>query len=353
MTATGFISADSHVTEPIELYAERVAPEFRDRVPRIVDVDGWRTLHAEGVRPRKLMTAGELDLAVVGGPDPDVRRREQAQDGVVAEVVYPNWALTTVFIGDPALQLALARAYNDWAGETLNTVHRSLPVAMVPMADVDAAIVEAQRCAALGFRALSLPARVEQAEYNDDRYDPFWSCAVELGLPLTVHSGTGYEPRVARGRGANVLNYVLAAQSDGPRVLLFLAAGGVLDRFPELRVVTVETGASWLAWVMTQADEVYEDHAMFARERLSARPSEFLRRQCAATFMVDPVAIGNREVTGTDCLMWGNDYPHPEGTWPHSPDAATAQLAGVDDGDREAVMGGNAARVFGFDLDRC
>jgi predicted TIM-barrel fold metal-dependent hydrolase len=349
----GFVSADSHVTEPVELYADGVAARFRDRVPRIVDVDGWRTLHAEGVRPRKLMTAGELDLAVVGGPDPEKRRREQAQDGVVAEVVYPNWALTTAFVGDPELQLALAGAYNDWADAQLNTVHRSLPVALIPMADVDAAIVEAQRCAALGFRALSLPARVEQAEYNDDRYDPFWACAVELGLPVTFHSGTGYEPRVSRGRGANVLNYVLAAQGDGPRVLLTLAAGGVLDRFPDLRVVTVETGASWLGWVMTQADEVYEDHAMFARERLSDRPSAFIRRQCAATFMVDPVAVRNRSVTGTDVLMWGNDYPHPEGTWPQSPDAATAQFDGVDDAERDAIMGGNAARVFGFDLARC
>ena len=349
---TGFISADSHVTEPIELYADGVAPEFRDRVPRIRDVDGWRTLYAEGARPRKLMTAGELDLAVVGGPDPDVRRREQAQDGVAGEVVYPNWALTTAFVGDPRLQLALAAAYNDWAHVQLDTVHRSLPVAMIPMADVPGAIAEAQRVAALGFRALSLPARVEQGDYNDDRYDPFWSCAVELGLPLTFHSGTGYEPRVAHGQGANVLNYVLAAQADGPRVLLFLAAGGVLDRFPELRVVTVETGASWLAWVMTQADEVYEDHAMFSRTRLSARPSEFIRHQCAATFMVDPVAVRNRDVTGVDVLMWGNDYPHPEGTWPQSPDAATAQLDGIDAADRDAIMGGNAARVFGFDLAR-
>ena len=346
------ISADSHVTEPIELYEERVDARFRDRVPRIVERDGWRTLVAESVTPRKLMTVSELDLAVVGGSDPDQRRREQAQDGVTAEVVYPNWALTVVFVGDPELQMAIAGAYNDWACDHLMHEHRSLPVAMVPMADVDAAIAEARRCAGLGFRALSLPARVEQAEYNDPRYDPFWSCATELGLPLTFHSGTGHDPRMVRGPGANVMNYVLAAQMDGPRVLLSLAAGGVLDRFPALRVVVVETGASWLGWVMTQADEVYVDHARFSKVQLSAKPSEFIRRQCAATFMVDPVAVRNRDVTGTGVLMWGNDYPHPEGTWPNSAPAVAEQFDGVGEADRAAILGGNAASVFGFDLAR-
>ncbi|MEI7999794.1 MAG: amidohydrolase family protein [Actinomycetes bacterium] len=346
------VSADSHVTEPIELYEERVDARFRDRVPRIVERDGWRTLVSEGVAPRKLMTVSELDLAVVGGADPEQRRREQAQDGVAAEVVYPNWALTVTFVGDPALQFAVAGAYNDWAHDHLMTEHRSLPVAMIPMADVDAAVVEARRCADLGFRALSLPARVDEAEYNDPVYDPFWACATELGLPLTFHSGTGHDPRMVRGPGANVLNYVLAAQMDGPRVLLFLAAGGVLDRFPDLRVVVVETGASWLGWVMTQADEVAVDHARFSKLTLSDRPSAFIRRQCSATFMVDPVAVRNRDVTGTDVLMWGNDYPHPEGTWPNSAPAVAEQFAGVAEPDRAAILGGNAARLFGFDPSR-
>ena len=346
------VSADSHVTEPIELYAERVDARFRDRVPQIVERDGWRTLVAESVAPRKLMTVSELDLAVVGGSDPATREREQAADGVSAEVVYPNWALTVVFVGDPELQLAIAGAYNDWAAEHLMSAHRSLPVAMIPMADVDAAIGEARRCADLGFRALSLPARVEQADYNDPVYEPFWSFAAELGLPLTFHSGTGHDPRMTRGPGANVVNYVLAAQLDGPRVLLFLAASGVLDRHPGLRVVVVETGASWLGWVMTQADEVAVDHARFSKVALSDRPSAFIRRQCAATFMVDPVAVRNRAVTGCDVLMWGNDYPHPEGTWPNSAGAVTTQFADVGAVDRAAILGGNAARVFGFDLTR-
>ena len=165
--------------------------------------------------------------------------------------------------------------------------------------------------------------------YNDAAYDPFWAAAEEIGLPLTFHSGTGYDPRIVRGPGGAVINYILGAQSDGPSVFLHLAAGGALDRFPGLRVVTVETGAAWVAWVLTQADLVYEDHKMFRKTSLSLKPSELIRRQCHATFMSDPVAVHNRSITGVECLLWGNDYPHPEGTWPHSAAAVDAQFAGV------------------------
>jgi predicted TIM-barrel fold metal-dependent hydrolase len=345
----GYISADSHVTEPIELYADRVDNEFKSRVPRIVDVNGWRTVEAEGLAPRRLMSVDQLQVATVGAPDPEQREREQRDDGVIAEVVYPTWALNAAFVGEPALQLALSRAYNDWAVEHLTSAHRSLPVAMIPMGDVPSAVIEAQRVAALGLRALSLPCRLQGREYNDPVFEPFWDAASELGLPLTFHSGTGYEPRLMHGQGANVMNYVLGAQFDGPRVLLSLAAGGVLDRHQDLHVVATETGASWLGWVMTQADGVYVDHAMFSKTKLSDKPSEFIRRQCHATFMLDPVAIKNRDVTGLDCLIWGNDYPHPEGTWPKSQTDAVGQLEGVSEADQSAIMGGTAARVFGFE----
>ena len=155
----GYISADSHVTEPVELYAERVDRSFRDRVPRIAERDGWRTLVAEGMAPRKLMPASALGRAVVGSPDPGQRRREQEQDGVVGEVVFPNWALQHgLRRRGPALQVQISRAYNDWAHEAFSAEHRSLAVAMIPMADPETAVAEAQRAAGLGMRACPCPA---------------------------------------------------------------------------------------------------------------------------------------------------------------------------------------------------
>src|SRR4029077_3316253 len=127
-----------------------------------------------------------------------------------------------------------------------------------------------------------------------------WAVAEEIGLLLTFHSGTGHEPRVVRGPGGAGVNYLMGAQLDGQTVILPLADGGALDRFPELKVVTVEAGASWLAWIMTQADAIYADHSMYSKPKLSLKPSELIRRQCSATFMYDPVAINNRATTGIE-----------------------------------------------------
>ena len=97
-----YISTDSHVTEPIELYAERLDNEWRDRAPQIVNRDGWRTLLIDGMDPRKLMTESELDIAIVGGADPATRHVEQSQDGVSAEVIFPTFALQACFAPDEA-----------------------------------------------------------------------------------------------------------------------------------------------------------------------------------------------------------------------------------------------------------
>jgi len=345
-----FISTDAHVTEPIELFGERVDARFRDRVPRIETVGEWRTLVVENMRPRRLMPASQREVAVVGEFDADDRLRDQARDGVSAEVIFPTFALQACFSSEDAeFQRAMCRAYNSWASEVFADP-RLLPVGLVAMLDVDGAIDDARLAAEQGFRALFLPAHVPDRPYNDEAYDPFWAAAQDIGLPLTFHSGTGHEPRVARGPGGAVINYLMGAQLDGPMVILTMAAGGALDRFPGLRVVTVETGASWLAWIMTQADAIYQDHYMWANPKLSLKPSELIRRQCAATFMYDPVAINNRGTTGVETLMWGNDYPHPEGTWPSSQEVASQQFEGVPDDDVRAIVSGNAAAVFGFDV---
>ena len=353
-----FVSADSHVNEPLSLFRERCPSALQDRVPRFEEVDGGSLLLIEGLRPRKM--PGGIDMekadlagaAQAGGWDPARRMADQDADGVAAEVVFPTMALQACFsTSDPVLQMALARAYNDWAIEIFSPHPNRFAVAGIcPVLDLEEAAREARRLVDAGIRCLMLPALVADRPYNDAAYDDFWALAVELGVPLTFHSGTGHEPRVARGPGGAVINYLLGSQIDGAHVMLHFSAGGALDRFPGLRIVTVETGAAWLAWVMTQADEIYDRHHMWASPKLSCKPSELIRRQCHATFQHDPVAVKNRDVTGIEPLMWGSDYPHPEGTWPESQRICADQLSGVGEADQRAILRDNAAKVFGFDL---
>ena len=153
-----FISTDSHVTEPITLYADGVPAEYHDRVPRIVERDGWRTLLVEGLDPRRLMPASELAEAVIGDVDAASRFTDQERDGVRAEVIFPTFALQACFSAEDAgLQAALCRAYNEWAMDVLGNEHRLLPVGLVSMLDIDAGIEQAQALATAGCRALFLP----------------------------------------------------------------------------------------------------------------------------------------------------------------------------------------------------
>jgi len=351
------ISADSHVNEPPEMFAERLPVGLRARAPRVEEIDGVAALLIEGMRPRKLPRgrdplAGEaLERAQAGGWDPVLRLRDQDRDGVAGEVVFPTLGLQACFVSpDPVLQMALARAYNDWVTEVFAAhPQRFAAAAVVPMADIDAAIVEARRAARLGLRALFLPIQMPAKPYNDPDYDRFWAAAEALGLPLTFHAGTGHEPRIERGPGGAVINYILGSQADGAHLLCYLTMSGVFARFPGLQVVTVETGSAWLAWIVTSMDEIYDKHQMWATPKLALKPSEYLRRQAHVTFQNDPVGIANRGVTGVEALIWGSDYPHPEGTWPRSRETLDRQLAGVAADERRAMVGGTAARLFGFD----
>jgi predicted TIM-barrel fold metal-dependent hydrolase len=130
--------------------------------------------------------------------------------------------------------------------------------------------------------------------------------------------------------------------------VMALVAGGVLDRFPQVKVCFVESGASWLAAVAERMDEVYEAHEPFVRPKLSLTPREIIQRQVACSFQTDRACIMARSVTGTQSLLWGADYPHHEGTFPRSKEVLAHLFDGIDisEQDKADIVGGNAARLF-------
>jgi predicted TIM-barrel fold metal-dependent hydrolase len=112
----------------------------------------------------------------------------------------------------------------------------------------------------------------------------------------------------------------------------------------------VEVNAGWMSWVMSTLDEYFVAHGAGLRKpHLPEMPSHYLRRQVHATFQSDPVAVMMRSFTGTDCLLWGNDFPHGEGTYPHSNKVLDELLHDVSYEDARKIVGGNALRLFGFD----
>ena len=359
------LSADSHVQEPPELYAERLPARYRDRAPRIVERDGERYHVVEGKKPRRLDIAKtreteddqsrEFRHDPSGGRDIDRRRADLARDGVDAEIIYPNQSLFLYNAQDAGYQFAVARAYNDWAIELFGSHgDRFLPVAIAPVIDIAEAVAEVERAAGLGYRTVKIPISMSARPYNLPEYDPLWAAIADSGMVLALHAFTEDQDTypedwgTEEGVGGGLIHMAMS-MIRGQNPVALLIASGALERHPGLRFVIVECGAGWLAWLLYVMDEQAAKKHMWIRPKLDLLPSEYFRRQGHLTFSDDPVALHNIRFTGADCLLWGSDYPHDEGTFPHSRAVIARTFEGVSGEDTRKIVHDNAARLYGFD----
>ncbi|MCY4514090.1 MAG: amidohydrolase family protein [Candidatus Tectomicrobia bacterium] len=359
------ISCDSHATEPATLLFERVDKKFHDRLAHVrVDEDGSKWHIVEGMEPARWVMDNE-DLegedrernAVDGAIE--TRLAHQDRDGVDGEIIFPNKFLTIFATSDPEFAFAQTRAYNDWAWEFYGPlVNRLSPMAVLPTMDVDLAIEEAERVARMGYRGVTIPVKpvygstsAKDPHYNRPEYDRLWACLEGAALPATIHVGTGKDPRTTRGYGGAVTNYVAHALSPSVEVMSILCSSGVLERHPGLRIVSVESGVGWFPWCGQAMDEAYRKHHMWSFPKMKELPSHYLKTQCFGTFMEDPVGLSLAEEFGyQDAMLWSSDYPHQEGSWPHSAEAIERQMGGLSEESRVKILGGNAAKLFGFNV---
>jgi predicted TIM-barrel fold metal-dependent hydrolase len=357
------VSADGHVQEPNDFLTTRVDTKWHDRLPGLLSiVDGKdKSLHqvADGFRaPLKvhdIKFEGEDRLRNRSGRTPDDRIAELAADGVDAEILFPNKGLTVWATQDPALSHAMCRAYNEWAWETFADYDDVLvPMAAIAPGEVEVAIDEIQRCAELGFKGLALPCKPvfgppdhNDPNYNLREFDPLWAAICEVDLPVTFHVSTGRDPRTSRSRGGAIINYAVHSLAPTMEAIANICASGVAEQFPTLRFGTVEAGIGWVAWALQAMDEACKKHHMFVRPELELLPSEYFKRQGFASFQEDKAGLDlARGHDLVDNFLWANDFPHHEGTWPHSAEAIERTMGQLDDAERARILGLNSAEIF-------
>jgi len=353
------VSADGHVQEPSDLWATRMNEAYRERLPGVImDGKGNKLQKTEGFRPLRLQNTefeGEDLLRNQSGKTPEDRVLDLARDGVEAEILFPNKGLTIWATPDPDFSHAMCRAYNDWAWETFADFNdRLAPMACVAPGALEKTIEEIQRCAALGFKGLSLPCKPvwgapdhTQLNYNLPEFDDLWACVQDVDLPITFHVSTGRDPRTARGNGGAVINYAVHSLAPTMEPIANLCASGVLDRYPKILFGTIEAGIGWVAWALEALDEAYKKHHMWVRPKLDRLPSEYFKSNGFASFQEDKPGLDlAREHGLVGNFLWANDFPHHEGTWPHSAAAIERTMGGLDDAERAQILGLNAARIF-------
>lgn len=356
-------SGDSHLVEPADLWEQALAPALAARMPRSErDPDGgWETIHVDGRSFRRRIPRavglrdweGNSVVDRVGrGNDPVTRLEDLDQEGIWAELIYPSIGMWMSSIHDPELLAAGCRAVNDWALDVQRQSPRFVCTATIPLLTVDTATAEVARAAAAGYHAAYLSVAPPTAEdWNDPVWEPLWAALEETGLVVAFHIGTephdagGFHGNYYRGPGGAILNY-METTFGGQRAVAKMIASGVFDRYPGLRVIVSEGGATWGPFVADRLDEAYRQHASAVRPTLRRLPSEYLYEHVYASFQHDRSAPAAMWAMGWRNVLWGSDYPHLEGTFGHSQKTLHELFDDVDAETRERITVGAFAELF-------
>ena len=361
------ISADSHITEPPETYIDFIDPAWRDRAPRMVDggpgigdqfiVDGMKkpinigTAAAAGLPPEQIRLKGRRFSELHrGGWDPVARLLDQDRDGVAAEIIYPTVGMVLCNHRDADYKVACFDAYNRWiAAFCEHAPNRLIGCGQTAMRSVEEGIADLHSIKALGLRGVMLPGLPVVEDYDSPVYAPFWEAAIELGLPLSFHILT-YRQGETRGPAMNTFLSVVRGCQD---IMGMLVLGGVFERHPGLRIVCVEADAGWVPHFLYRMDHAYKRHRYWlpaGQTPLSRLPSEYFSEHISVTFQDDWTAFRHADDMNWRNLMWANDFPHSDSTWPWSQAMLAEHTAQLRPEQREAILSSNVASLYQLDL---
>jgi predicted TIM-barrel fold metal-dependent hydrolase len=355
------ITGDTHAGASLDAYRDYLDPEWR------ADFDAWRAAYRNpskkhlGTKKNKSWDSAE-------------RMRDLESDGVVAEVLFPNTVppfYESAFHVSPPPRphqyerwQAGIRAHNRWLAEfCAEAPKRRAGIGLVHLNDVDTAIEDVQWIAKHGLRGgvllpLPSPADTHLRPLTSPDYDRLWAAIQDCDLVLNQHSGQG-SPHYGKDPGSDAL-WVLEMPFFVQRGFCQLILGGVFERFPRLRYILTESGCAWAPGLLRRMDGVHMSMKAgatgeidFSRSAvLREPPSFYARRNCwyGASFP-SPRDVEGRAVVGVDKILWGNDYPHYEGCFPHSRENMRLAFSQLDPAEVRQMLGENAAKLYGFDLE--
>lgn len=375
------ISGDSHLDIVPERWAPHVPVQWRDRAPRRVTLpngnDGLIIENRPPHTPSFQLTGKSYDLHDVdpvryatgpGTGTPEQRLREQDQDGVDAEVMYTHPSYPSFWRGikDDEVYVAMIHAFNEWLAEEYCAYapERLLAMAVIPDTGIDDAVKELEYCARAGLKGVCLYRFPNGKGYPMPEDDRFWATAIDLNMPVTSHTAGGTTRFVRDGAvfpyahapkdippSRDPISVIIRFAGDTAFAPMQMAFAGVFDRFPTLRVYWAETQVGWLPYTLSQIDDNYERNRywgqrLYGLEPLKRLPHEYLQECNLWGFMKDPFGVALRDHVGVKALLWGSDFAHAQGDWPHSRRVVDEIMAGVPESERYLMLAGNAVEFF-------
>ena len=372
------VDADAHVNPSADMWTDYLPASLRELAPKIEQGEDCDYVVFEGRRKKvNLISAqagragkdfkmhGRVSDARAGGWMPAARIADMDEDGIDTAILFGGGPLGT---SNAALYTASFGAYNRWLADFCQHAPKRLAgVGYVPMHDVGEAIAIMRDCAARGLKAVNIPAfpmakmasmnggdaqlkaltgdTDGERNYADAEFDPFWKAACDLGMPLTIHLGSRAvrytEPKF-------LLSDMLMSKFGMGEPIAVMIYGGVFQRFPELKLASVESGVGWFAFAANYMDETWNKQRYWVNSQLEHPPSYFWDRNIYGSFIHDRAGILTRDLPGAGNIMWSSDYPHSETTFPHSREVIARLFEGVPEDDKNMIIGGRANDFYGL-----
>ena len=388
------VSLDDHVVEPPDLWSSRLPARYRDVGPRVVlapsgnpILDGgtyreepgtegkpiawWfyedhrysvkRLIAAAGYPAEEITLEGiTFDEMRPGCWQPAARLDDMTVNHVEASMCFPNYPrfCGQLFLrgNDKELARLCVEAYNDWMVDEwcAGSGGRLIPLCLVPLWDVDLACAEVRRNAARGVRAVAfseLPAWLGLESIHSGYWEPFFATCAETGTVVAMHIGSGTKTTTSSEDAPDAVQATNIFANSALSLIDFLFSG-VLDRHAGLRLLYAEAQIGWIPFVLERVDDVWDVHRGWSKSQLHVPepPSHGYYRQVVSCFFKDGVGVENLDRVGRENIAFETDYPHQDGTWPHTEEVAEKLFGHLDPADIERIARGNAVRLLDLDL---
>ena len=347
---TKLISADSHVAIKLDDIRARVPSTLRESFD---DAIAANAAADNAMRGGRVLSLESWDMEAMKDPgyhDATARLAAMDRDGVWAEVLYSEVSAFRHFGLVQGDWRPIARAFTDLLTEFAAHDPNRLAVSyQVPILDIDHAVGEVLRLAALGARSVHLPNHPSELglpEYHEPVYDRLWSVLCETDVAITHHLGNRpylfdvlrRDPTPQAAIFTSMPAFALA------ETMAWWILTGTLERFPKLKVIFVEPNLYWIPGFLQGLDRKADGR--YDLPGLTMKPSEYWHRNMAATFLDDAVGLSLRHLIGIENILWSTDFPHPATTWPHSQEVVARPFRDISDGERDLLVHGNAARIY-------
>lgn len=376
------IDADSHMSERHDLWTRQAPASLRDRMPYVAEVDGAMSWVVEdrvisGAVGGCVIDRDDNKITLVdvfdgwdhsrnhpAAADPVARVEHLDRVGISNQIVFPNVLgiggdKLTDAVPDPAHRLLLLQMFNDHNAEIqAGSADRLLPLSVMPAWSVDVCVAEAERAATLGFRGVNMtsdPQDQGAPDFADRAWDPFWEVCASLQLPVHFHIATsatamsyfGTYPWASHDENTKLAIGGTLLFVGNAKVVVNILSAGMLERYPDLKIVSVESGAGWVPFILEALDYEMAENAPERLEHFSMLPSEYFRRQIYATTWFERKNIDSLVAAiGADNLLFETDFPHPTCLHPDPVGTADVNLRGIPEADRRKIMGENAAKLY-------